>query len=237
MNLNCTWCYVRSVDPLFYIPRISKKKLISLFRGPHQAPLSMGFSRQEYWSGLPFPSPDLPDPGTKPRTPVLQENSLENRMLLLFSPSVLSYSLLPRGLQHARLPCPSLLPEVWSNSCPSSRWCHPKISSSGIPFSSCLLSFPALGSFQMSQFFASGGQILEFHRQHQSFQWILDWFPWGLTGWISLQSKELSRVFSNTIVPNHQSFSAQLSLWSNAHTHTWLLEKPEPWLDRPLLAK
>ena len=139
-----------------------------------------------------------------------------------FSHSVVSDSLRPHGLQHARLPCPSPTPRAYSNSCPLSQWCHPTISSSVVPFSFCLQSFPASGSFQMSQFFESKLQL-----QHQSFQWIIqDWFPLGWIGWISLQSKGLSRVFSSTTVQKHQFFGAQLSLQSNSHIHTWLQEKP-----------
>ena len=142
-----------------------------------------------------------------------------------FSRSVVSDSLQPNGLQHTRLPCPSPSPGVWSNSCPLSRWCHPTISSSVIPFSSCLQSFPASGSFPISQFFASGGQsigasasVLQMNNQ--------DLFPLVWSGWISLRSRGLSRVFSNTTVQKHQFFSAQPSLWSNSHIHTWLLKKP-----------
>ena len=136
-------------------------------------------------------------------------------------------TLQPHGLQHARPPCPSPTPGVYSNSCPLSWWCHPTISSSVIPFSSRLQSSPASGSFPMSQLFTSGGQsigvsasasVLPMNTQDRS--------PLGWTGWISLQSKGLSRVFSNTTVQKHQFFGAQLSLWSNSHIHTWLLEKP-----------
>ena len=117
-----------------------------------------------------------------------------------FSRSVMSNSLRPHGLQHARPPCPSPTPEVYSNSCPSSWWCHPTISSSVIPFSP-LQSFPESGSFQMSQFFASGGQSIGISASASVLPMnIQDWFSLGLTGWISLQSKGLSRVFSNTIV-------------------------------------
>ena len=144
-----------------------------------------------------------------------------------FSHSVVSDSLHPRGLQHARLPCPSPTPGANSHSCPSSQWCHPNISSSVIPFSSCLQSFPASRSFPKSQFFASGGQSIGISASvsvlPRNFQ---NWFPLGLTGENSLQSKGLSRVFSNTTVQKHQFFSTQLSLWSNSHIHTWLLEKP-----------
>ena len=143
-----------------------------------------------------------------------------------FSRSVMYDYLQPPGLQHARPPCPSLTPGVYSNSCPLSRWCHPTISSSVVPFFSCLQYFPASGSFQMSQFFASGGQSIRVSTSAPVLTMnIQDWFPLGLTGLISLQSKGLSRVFNNT-VQKHQFFGTQLSLWSNSHIHTWLLEKP-----------
>ena len=150
----------------------------------------------------------------------------------------MSHSLRPHGLQHTRLPCPSPTPRVYSNSCPLSRWCHPAVSSSVVLFSSCPQSLPDSGSFPMSQLFSWGGQnigvsasasVLPVNTQ--------DWPPLGWTGWISLQSKGLSRVFSNTTVQNHQFFSAQLSSQYNSHIHIWPLEKPQPWLDRPLLAK
>ena len=130
-----------------------------------------------------------------------------------FSGSVVSDSLWPHGLQHARLPCPSPTPRVYSNSCPLSQWCHPTISSSVTPFSSCLQSFPASGSFQMSQLFTSGGQSIGVSASTSVLSMnIQDWFPLGWTGWISLQSKGLSRVFSNTTVQKHQFFGTQLSL-------------------------
>ena len=130
-----------------------------------------------------------------------------------FSCSVMSDSLRPHELQHARPPCPSPTPGVYSNSCPLSWWCHPTISSSVIPFSSHLQSFPASGSFQMSQFFASGGQIIGVSALASFLpKNTQGWSPLGWTGWISLQSKGLSRVFSNTTVQKHQFFSAQLSL-------------------------
>ena len=135
-------------------------------------------------------------------------------------------TLQPHGLQSARPPCPSPTPGVYSNSCLLHRWCHPTISSSVVLFS-CLQSFPASGSFQMSQLFTSGGQSTGVSASALVLPMnIQDWFPLGLTGWISLQSKGLSRVFSNTTVQNHQFFGSQLSLWSNSHIHTWLLEKP-----------
>ena len=142
-----------------------------------------------------------------------------------FSCSVMSDSLWPHGLQHARLPCPSPAPRACSNSCPSSRWCHPTISSSAIPFSSSLQSFPASGSFQISQLVTSGSQSIGASASVLPMN-IQDWFPLGLTGLISLQSKGLSSVFSNSTVPKHQFFSTQLSLQSNSYIHTWLLEKP-----------
>ena len=153
-----------------------------------------------------------------------------------FSHSVVSDSLQPHGMQHTRLPCPSPTPGACSNSCPLSQWCHPTISSSVIPFS--LQSFPASGSFQMSQFLASGSKSIEVSASASVLPMnIQDWFPLGWTGWISLQSKGLSRVFSNTTVQRHQFFSAQLSLYFNYHIHTGLLGKPCLWLDRSLLAK
>ena len=155
-----------------------------------------------------------------------------------FSRSVMSDSLQPHGPQHTRPACPSPTPGVYSNSCPLSWWCHPTISSSVIPFSSRPQSSPASGSFQVSQLFAWGGQstrvsastsVLPMNTQ--------DWSPLGWTGWISLQSKGISRVFSNTTLQKHQFFGAQPSSQSNPHIHTWPQEKPYLWLDGPLLAK
>ena len=143
-----------------------------------------------------------------------------------FSHSVVSNSLQPHGLQHARPPCPS--PSwVYSNSCPLSRWGHPAISSSVIPFSSYPQSLSASGSFPMSQLFTWGGQSIRVSASASVLPMnTQDWPPLGWTGWISLQSKGLSRVFSNTIVQKHQFFSAQLSSQYNSHIHTWPLEKP-----------
>ena len=130
-----------------------------------------------------------------------------------FSHSVVSNSLRPHGLQHARLPCPSPTPRAWSNSCPLSQWCHPTSSSSVVPFSSWLQSFPTSGSFPMSQFFTSGDWSIGVSASASILPMnIQDWFPLGWTGWISLLSKGLSRVFSNTTVQKHQFFGAQLSL-------------------------
>ena len=136
-------------------------------------------------------------------------------------------SLQSHGLQHTRSPCPSPASGVYSNSCSLSQWCHPTITSSVVPFSSCLQSFPASGTFLMSQFFASGGQNIGASASASVLPInIQDWLALELTGLISLQSKGLSRVFSNTTVQKYQFFSAQLSLWSNSYIHTWLLEKP-----------
>ena len=129
-----------------------------------------------------------------------------------FSHLVVSDSFQSHGLQHARLPCPST-PRVYSNSCPSSRACHPAISSFVVPLFSCLQSFPASGSFSMSPFFASSGWSIGVSASASALPMnIQDWFPLGWTGWISLQSKGLSGVFSNTTVQKHQFFGTQLSL-------------------------
>ena len=130
-----------------------------------------------------------------------------------FSHSVVSDSSRPHGLQHTRPLCPSPTPRVYSNSSPLNQWCHPTISSSVVLFSSCLQSFPASGSFQMSKFFASGGKSIRFSTPASDLPVSSqDWFPLGWTGWISLQSKGFSRVFSNTTVQKHQFFGTQLSL-------------------------
>ena len=151
-----------------------------------------------------------------------------------FNSSVMSDSLLSHELQNTRPPCPSQIPGVYSNSCPSSQWCNPSISSSVVPFSSCPQSLPASRSFPMSQLFTWGGQstgvsalvsVLPMNTQDLSTS--------GWTGWISLQSKRLSRVFSNTTVQKYQFFGSQLSSQSNSHIHTGPLEKPLPWPNRP----
>ena len=205
--------------------QISEVELLShvqLFVTPwtvaYPAPPSMEFSKQEYWSGLLFPPPgDLPNPGIEPGSPTLQADALlseppgKPRMDIILLPisNYLQFSsvalscptLWPHGLQNARSPCPSPTPGVYLNSCPLSQWCLPTISSFVIPFSSCLQSFPASGSFPMSQFFASGGQNIGVSASASVLPVnIQDWFPLGWTGLISLQSKGLSRVFSNTTV-------------------------------------
>ena len=133
--------------------------------------------------------------------------------LVQFSHSVVSDSLQPPRLQHARPPCPSPAPGACSSSCPLSQWCHPTISPSIVPFSSCLQSFPASGSFSMSRFFTSDSQSIGVSASASVLPMnIQDWFSLGLTGWISLQSTGLSRVFFNTTVQKHQLFGAQLYL-------------------------
>ena len=144
-----------------------------------------------------------------------------------FSRSVVTSSLRPHELQYARPPCPSPTPGVHSNPCPLSQWCHPTISSSVIPFSSCPQSLLASGSFPVSQLFTWGGQSIGVSASASVLPMnTQDWFPLGWTGRISLQCKGLSRVFSNTTVQKHQFFGAQLSSQSNSHIHTWPLEKP-----------
>ena len=152
---------------------------------------------------------------------------LPRATLVQFSRSVVSNSLRPHESQHARPPCPSPTPRVHSDSRPLSQWCHPAISSSVVPFSSCRQSLPASDSFPMSQLFAWGGQsigvsaLASFLPKKSQGCSPSEW-----TGWISLQSKGLSRVFSNTTVQKHQFFGAQPSSQSNSHIHTWSLEKP-----------
>ena len=158
----------------------------------------------------------------------------DNEYSVQFNHSVMSDSLWPHGLQHARLPCQSQTPGACSKSCRSSRWCHLTISYSLVPFSSCLQSFPVSESFPASRLFASGGQNIGASASTSDLPMnIQGWFPLGLTGLISLQSKGLSRVFSSTTVGKHQFFGSQPSLWSNhkdsviySHIHIWLLEKP-----------
>ena len=144
-----------------------------------------------------------------------------------FSHSVVSDSLQPHEPQHARPPCPSPTPGVHSNPCPLSRWCHPAISSSVVPFSAWPQSLPASESFPMSQLFTWGGQSIRVSALASVLPMnTQDWSPLEWTGWISLQSKGLLRVFSNTTVQKHQFFGTQLSSQSNSHIHTWPLEKP-----------
>ena len=156
----------------------------------------------------------------------------KNYMKIIFSSiqiscSVLPYSLQPHGLQHARFPCPSQTLRACSDSGLWSWWCHPTISSSIVPFSSCLQSFPAIGSFPMNQLFTSGGQSIGVSALASVLpKKSQGWSPSEWTSWISLQSKGLSRVFSNTTVQKHQFFGAQPSSQSKSHIHTWPLGKP-----------
>ena len=184
-------------------------------------PQSMGLQRMEHnWACTGWDLPILITPklgSIISYMPTHQFSSVAKLCLTLW----------PHGLQRARLPCSSATPRACSDSFPSSWWCHPSISSSVVPFSSRLQSVPGSGSSPMNQFFASGGQSIG--------AWGLasvlpkngqDWLPLGLFGLISLPSKGLSGVFSNTAVQKHQLFSTQLSLKSNSHIRTWLLEKP-----------
>ena len=146
----------------------------------------------------------------------------------------MSESLQPHELQNAKLPCPSPSPWVCSNPCPLNQWCHPNISS---PFPSAL-TFPASGSFSLSRLLASGGQSIGDSASTLVFPMnIQGWFSSGFTGLISLQFRELSRVFPSPTVRKHQFFGIKLSLWSSSHIHTWLLEKPKLWLHRTFVSK
>ena len=167
-------------------------------------------------------------PGIRGRHRVMDSTAAPGFLpAVLFSRSVVSSTSWPHGRQHARIPCPALSPGASSNSCPLSRWCHPTISSSVAPFSSCPQSFPASGSFPKSRLFTSSGQSVGSSASASVLSMnIQNWLPLGLTGLISLLSKRLSRVFSSTTVQKHQFFGAQPSLWSNSHICTWLLEKP-----------
>ena len=197
----------------------------------------MEFSRQEHWSTLPFPPPeDHLDPGIKLPSPALAggffTTDLPGKPLtggsVQFSSVAQSCpTLRPHESQHARPPCPSPTPGVHSDSRPSSQWCHPDVSSSVVPFSSCPQSLPASESFPMSELFAWGGQSTGVSALASVLpKKCQGWCPSEWTGWISLQSKGLSRIFSNTTVQKHQFFGSQLSSQSNSHIHTWPQEKP-----------
>ena len=160
-------------------------------------------------------------------TKIFKSSSIFIIVFLQFSHSIMSDSLQPHGMQHSRSPCPSPTLGVYSKSRPLSGWQHPIISSSLLAFSSCSEFFQESGSFQKSHFFLSGGQSIGVSATALVFPVnIQDWFTSGWTDWISLQSKGLSRVFSNTTVQKHQFFGVQLYLYSNSHIHPWLLEKP-----------
>ena len=161
------------------------------------------------------------------KSSIKAKNNWNLYLVSQFSHSVMSNTLRSHEPQHAKPPCPSPSPRVHPNSCPLSPWCHPSISSSIVPFSCCPQSFPASWSFPMSQLFTSGGQSIGVSASTSVFPMnTQDWSPLGWTDWISLQSKGLSSVFSNTTVQKHQFFCTLLSLLSNLHIHTWLLEKP-----------
>ena len=154
-------------------------------------------------------------------------------LLLLFSRSVMSDSLRPHRLQHTRLPCPSPSPRAYSNSCPwLSQWCYPTTSSSVVPFSSCLQSFPASRSFLMSWLFTSGGQVMELfsfsNRPSKEYSGLI----FFRIDWFHLLAVQGTLKSPNTTVKKHHFFGVQPSLWSNSHNHTWLLEKPWLWLYR-----
>ena len=155
----------------------------------------------------------------------MRMSELQLETLLLLSHKVVSDSLRPHGLQHTRLPCHSQSSRVCSNSCPLTQWCHPTISSSVTLFSSCPQSFPASGSFPMSQLFTSGDQNIGASASIFPMN-IQGWFPLWLTGWLSLLFKGFWRAFCSITVQKHQFFSTQPSFWSNSHICTWLLEKP-----------
>ena len=191
----------------------------------------MGFSRQEYWSELVFPSPGcIPDPGIKPRSPELTGRfftvwaTIEAPILVYsiqfssvqFSLSVMSDSLRPHKPQHTRPPCPSPIPRVYPNPCPLNQWCHPTISSSAVPFSSCPQSFPVSGSFQMNQLFASGGQSIGVSASTSVLPMnTQDWSPLGWTGWISFQSKD---SWESSLIPQFKSINS--SVLSLLHSPT-----------------
>ena len=184
--------------------------------------------------GFPGGSANLPAKQETRVWSLLREDPLEKEMATYSCILALLFSLLSRVPLFATpwtagcwVSLSFTISQTCSNSCPLSQWCLPTISSFIIPFSSCLQSFPASGSFPVSQFFASGGQSIGASASTSVLRMnIQDWFPLGLTGWVSLQSKGLSRVFSNTTVQKHQFFGTQPSLGSNSHIHTWLLEKP-----------
>ena len=218
MSLRFTTTNVTVCIKSFYLVSKSSLTLLRTFElyVARWAPLSMGFPRQEYWSGLPFlPPGDLSDLGFEPTFPTLvgrvftAEAPGKLVSTVQFSRWVESSSLWCHKLQHARPPCPSSTPRVHSNPCPLSWWCHPTISSSVVPFSSCPQSLPASGSFPMSQLFASGGQSIGVSASKPVLPMnTQDWSPLGWTGWISLQSKWFSRVSSSTTIRKHQFLSS-----------------------------
>ena len=180
---------------------------------------------QYFWNGL-YVSMIQNSEFSYPVSPTTKVSPPEAMSSVQLSLSVVSDSLRPHKSKHARPPCPSPTPGIYSDSCPLSRWYHWTISSSVVPFSSCPQSLPAPGPFPMRQLFASGGQSIGVSASASVLPMnTSDWSPLGWTGWISLQSKGLSRVFSNATVQKHQLFGTQLSWQSNSHIHTWPLEK------------
>ena len=200
--------WTRSLTPPFTVILPSQSQMNRLPLIPYQVishtttPHSWFISHLDYWKSVSHCSPWLQD------LPVLL-----CLLLFLFSHSVMCNSLWPPWTKTHQVPCPSPSTRAWSNSCPLTRWCHPTISSSVVPFFSCLQSFPASGSFPMSHLFTSDGQSIGASASTSVLPMnIQGWFPLGLIDFISLKSKELSRVFSNTTVQKHQFFGAQLSL-------------------------
>ena len=228
-NLACFWSELKIEYLLMLLWRVQFSSVQFSHSVVSKAPLSMGFPRQEYWSGLSFPSlQDLPDPGIELEslslaggffTDELPGKSTWTRCVVVQSLGHVRL-FVTHGLQHARLLCPSLFPGVCSNSCPLSQWCHPTISYSVAPFSSCPQSFPASGYFPMTWLFSSSGQCMGASASASVLPMsIQDWFPLGLPGLISLKYKGLSRVFFNTSVQKHQFFGTQFSLQSNSHPY------------------
>ena len=210
----CLWM----IQPLFLF--LWDLKFLSILFCVCVLGVGEGIQRRKHWYNLGFRRSGCVS--IQPSLPALSiKDSVQFSSVVQLCPTLWTHE-----LQHARPCCPWPTPGVYSNSCPSSRWCHPAISSSVVPFSSCPQSLPASGSFPMSQLFTSGGQsigvsasasVLPMNTQDWSFGW---------TGWISLQSKGLSRVFSNTTIQKHQFYSTQLSSQSKSHIRTWPLEKP-----------
>ena len=213
----------------------------------HQAPLSMGFPRQEYWSGLPYcTAGDLPDPGIKLVFPALASGFFTPALpgkpcffsSVQFSRSVMSYSLRPHEPQHARPPCPSPTPVVHQNPCPLNQWCHPTISSSVVPFSSCLSIFPSIRVFSSEsilcirwpKYCSFSFSISPSNEYSGLISFRMDWFDLLAVQW-TLES------LLQTTVQKHQFFGTQLSLWSNCLIHTWLLEKTTALTSQTFVSK
>ena len=217
----CSWLLIPFAFPSFLTDLMTFSAYACQSSFPTFAGIILPFRCNNLFPSRLFSRPSTGRP--QPLTAVLpvQLSSVQ------FSCSVVSDSLQPHESQHTRPPCPSPTPGVHPSSCRLSWWCHPAISCSVVPFSSCPQSLPASGSFPVSQLFAWGGQSIRVSASASVLQMnTQDWSPLEWTGWISLQSKGLSRVFSNTTVQKHQFFGTQLSSQYNSHIHTWLLEKP-----------